>query len=170
MDAEQGRNLRAERFDRELEGLFAIQDQIASRIVAALKIELEPQVQDRPQHSYVTSIEAYDEFLRGIDFYGWRSRAYMESAMLHFRRAIESGPGFARAYSGLALAHTRLVADALNDGERSVLDQVEQLVEQALKIDQGIPQVYFVQSQIQMYRGDLKGALRTSAVSTSSPI
>ncbi len=161
VDAAVGRVLWAERFDRQLSGLFEIQDQIANQVIRALEIELEPRVEARLKRSYVTSIQAYDEFLRGIDFYGRRSEADVRAAMAHFQRAIELDPRFARAYSGLALTYTRLVGDALNHGDLSVLDKAEELVRQALALDRDVPQVYFVESQVQLYRGDLEGALRT---------
>lgn len=161
VDAAQGRNLWAERFDRELTGLFEIQDHLASRIVEALKMRLDPQVQRRLRRSYVTNIEAYDEFLRGIDYYGRRSRQDIETAEAHFKSAIKLDPDFARAYSALALTKTRVLSDGLGDGELGVLAEAEKLVEQALAIDESIPQVYFVKSQIELFRGNPKDALRT---------
>lgn len=160
VDATQGRNLWAERYDQKLTSLFEIQDRLAASIVTALRVELEPQTRHRLVRSYVTSIEAYDEFLRGVDFYGRRSEADIDEAATHFEAAIRLDPSFARAYSGLALTRIRALSDGWGGGDLSILEDAQRLVDRAFAIDDGVPQLYFVRSQIEMYRGNLPQALR----------
>ena len=106
-DVAGGRNLWAERYDRELGDIFQIQDELAARIVSAMEVELAPADRQRLSRNYIASVDAYDEFLKGLDYQGRRSPDDSLLAKTHFRKAIELDPGFARAYAGLALAYSR---------------------------------------------------------------
>ena len=147
-----GRNLWAERYDRELGDIFQIQDEPAARIVSAMEVELAPVDRQRLNSNYIASVEAYDEFLRGLDYHGRRSRDDSLSARAHFRRAIDLDPGFARAYAGLALAYSRDSIDGWGASVRESLDQ-------AIRLDPGRPAVYrLVSGAIHYARGNLEQA------------
>jgi TolB-like protein/DNA-binding winged helix-turn-helix (wHTH) protein/Tfp pilus assembly protein PilF len=155
-----GRNLWAERYDRELGDVFQIQDELAARIVSAMQIELAPADQQRLSRNYIASIEAYNEFLKGLDQYGRRSPDSSLLAKAHFRKAIELDPGFARAYAGLALAYSR---DSIDGWDRLVnksLEQAQTLAQQALQLDDSIPQLYFVMSQVKLSQRDYTAAIK----------
>ena len=74
-----------------------MQDEITARVVAALEIELAPGERQRLTRKYVSSVEAYDEFLRGLDLMGRRSGDDNDIAKAHFEQAIALEPRFARA-------------------------------------------------------------------------
>jgi hypothetical protein len=63
----------------------------------------------------------------------------------HLKTAIELDPAFAGAFSALALAQTRELSNGLGKDDLEVLEEAERLVEQALAIDDSIPQVYFAE-------------------------
>ena len=123
VDAETGAQVWAERYDRDLTDLFALQDEVTHQIVAALKVTLTPNEQARLGDGGTSSLEAYDHFLRGREFlFGEpKSLAKFEAAVDQFQQAIRIDPNYAQAYAGLGWAY---VFDYMNcwgpDPDRSL--------------------------------------------------
>jgi TolB-like protein/Flp pilus assembly protein TadD len=92
----------AERYDRELEDVFEIQDEIASSIVAALRVVLTEDEKKAIEQVPTTNIDAYEYYLRGRQFFHQHRRRSHEFARQLFERAIELDPGYALAHSGVA--------------------------------------------------------------------
>lgn len=92
----------AERYDRELEDVFAIQDEIASSIVAALRVVLTEDEKKAIEQVPTTNIDAYEYYLRGRQFFHQHRRRAHEFARQLFERAIELDPGYALAHCGVA--------------------------------------------------------------------
>jgi len=157
-DTRENRNRWAERYDRELSDIFSLQDEITARVVSALEIELVPGERQRLTRNYGASLEAYDELLRGLDLLGRRSGDDNDEAKVHFQQAIALEPQFARAYAGLAQAYAQ---DAIYDrgpaAEQSLV-QAETLARKGLEIDDGLSQLRFVISMVEMFKGNLDSA------------
>ncbi|MGH7702531.1 MAG: TPR end-of-group domain-containing protein, partial [Gemmatimonadales bacterium] len=97
-----GHHLWSERYDRELEDVFAIQDEIAGNIVRALQVVLSEEEKRALDKAPTDNVEAYEYYLRGRQFFHqWRRKA-IEFARRMFERAIEIDPNYALAYSGVA--------------------------------------------------------------------
>ncbi len=160
IDSHDGRTLWAERYDRRLTDVFRIQDELTAQIVSALQVELAPADQRRLARNHEASVAAYDELLQGNDHYGRRSFQDNELAKDHYRRAIELDPGFARAYAALALAYSRDAVDGWEPSARGAMERAAALIDQAAKLDPKVPQIYFVRSQITLYRRDYAEAVR----------
>ena len=92
----------AERFDRDLTDIFAIQDEITHAIVEQLKVKLLPQEKKSIEQAPTENVEAYTFYLRGRDFQIRYSKRYFELARRMFAKAIELDPNYARAYAGIA--------------------------------------------------------------------
>ncbi len=92
----------AERYDRELEDVFAIQDEIAASIVAALRVVLTEDEKKAIEQVPTTNIDAYEYYLRGRQFFHQHRRRSHEFARQLFERAIELDPGYALAHCGVA--------------------------------------------------------------------
>jgi serine/threonine protein kinase/Flp pilus assembly protein TadD len=92
----------AERYDRELEDVFAIQDEIASSIVAALRVVLTEDEKKAIENVPTTNIDAYEYYLRGRQFFHQHRRRAHEFARQLYERAIELDPGYALAHCGVA--------------------------------------------------------------------
>jgi adenylate cyclase len=92
----------AERYDRRLEDVFAIQDEIAQSIALALRVVLTEQEKHAIEKIPTSNIQAYDYYLRGRQFFYQMRRQSLEFARQMFARAIVIDPGYARAYAGVA--------------------------------------------------------------------
>jgi adenylate cyclase len=87
-DARDGAHLWAERFDRDLTDIFAIQDEITHAIVEQLKVKLLPRERESIQQAATDSVEAYTYYLRGRDFFYRHSKRYFELARRMFAKAV----------------------------------------------------------------------------------
>src|SRR5438445_523052 len=115
-----GFHLWTETYDRELQGVFALQDEITRAIVDALKIKLAISLPPREQRN----TEAYDLYLQGLYFSNKGSEEDLRRALSFFQRAVEKDPTFSRAWTGIAkvwyfLANDR-VDDAVVEGQRTL--------------------------------------------------
>jgi serine/threonine protein kinase/tetratricopeptide (TPR) repeat protein len=96
-----GYHLWSERYDREMEDVFAIQDDISQAIVKALKVILTEGEKKQIEKARVENVQAYDYYLRGRQYY-FIHRKSLEYARQMFNRAVETDPEYARAYAGVA--------------------------------------------------------------------
>lgn len=97
-----GYHLWSERYDRQLEDVFAIQDEIAESIVRALRVVLSEEERRAIERAPTARIEAYDYYLRGRQFFHQFRRTGIQFARRMFERAMELDPGYALAYAGAA--------------------------------------------------------------------
>ncbi len=96
------RHVWADRYDRDLTDIFAIQDEITHAIVEQLKVKLLPQEKKSIGQTPTANVEAYTYYLRGRDFFHRHSKRYFELARRMFLKAVELDPRYARAYAGIA--------------------------------------------------------------------
>ncbi len=97
-----GYHVWSERYDRDMEDVFAIQDEIAQNIVRALRVMLSEEEKRAIETVPTADVRAYDYYLRGRQFFHqWRKKG-VEHARRMFERAIEIDPNYALAYAGIA--------------------------------------------------------------------
>jgi adenylate cyclase len=108
IDGPSGGHLWAERYDRELTDIFAIQDEITKAIVDQLKVRLFPEEMQAIGQAPTSNVEAYTYYLRGRQYFHNSTKWFLGLARQMFSRAIELDPQFARAYAGMAMTATRL--------------------------------------------------------------
>ena len=89
-------------YDREVDDVFAIQSDIASRVAEALKIELLSNDRERLDKVPTTSTEAYILYLKGRNYVGERTRQGFNKAVEYFEKAVKLDPSYAYAYTGLS--------------------------------------------------------------------
>jgi serine/threonine-protein kinase len=92
----------SEQFNRELDDIFNVQDEIALAIVAALKVKLLGAEKENLLKKYTENIEAYNLYLRGRLFWNMRTEEGFSKAIEYFEKAIEIDQNYALAYTGLA--------------------------------------------------------------------
>ena len=102
VNASDNSQLWAERYDRELEDVFAIQDEISQSIVAALRVVLSEDEKKAIEQVPTANVEAYEAYLRGRQYFHQHRRKSHEFARQMFERAIELDPGYALAHAGIA--------------------------------------------------------------------
>ena len=108
IDGQSGGHVWADRYDRDLTDIFAIQDEISRAIVDALKVKLLPSEKRAIANRGTANVEAYDYYLKGRQFFHNTTRNYLKLARRMFEKAIELDPLYARAYAGIASCDTRL--------------------------------------------------------------
>jgi adenylate cyclase len=102
IDVADGYHLWSERYDRQLEDVFAIQDEIAGNIVRALRVVLGEDEKRAIEKAPEENVQAYEYYLRGRQFFHQFRRTALQYARRMFDRAIEIDPNFARAHAGIA--------------------------------------------------------------------
>ena len=103
-----GGHLWADRYDRDLTDIFAIQDEITREIVDQLKVKLLPQESRAISQAPTENVEAYTYYLRGRQFAHMCSKSYVLLARRMFSKAAELDPNYARAYAGIAICNSIL--------------------------------------------------------------
>lgn len=101
-----GYQLWTETYDRMLEDIFEVQDEISLKIAQQLKERLsKSSIEETPKKKSI-NVDAYNAYLQGLFFYNKWTPANAEKAVSSFKKAIELEPSYAQAYSGLALAYS----------------------------------------------------------------
>ena len=108
IEAATGSHIWAERYDRDLEDIFAVQDEVTRSIAAAVPGHLESDIVKASRRKPTESLGAYDHYLRGIEIVSrWRNDD-IPQAMAEFETAVKLDPNFARAHAALGLMHLRI--------------------------------------------------------------
>ena len=108
IDTATGHHLWADRFDRKLGEVFAVQDEIVQQIVASLAVKVTVAERQRLNQKATTNMNAYDYYLRGKEVMGDPNKLTVEGnreARQLFEKAIELDPTFSRAYADLAYVY-----------------------------------------------------------------
>jgi adenylate cyclase len=159
IDAGSGGHLWAERFDRELTDIFATQDEVVEKIVAALAVNLTQGEAQRLRRRGTASVEAYETWLRARELLSRSMREAIAQAKAMYRRAIEMDPNFAAPHAGLSLATiSDYVSDWAADPEEA-LDEAERWARRALELDDQEPVSHMALGNVMLWRRNHDGAL-----------
>jgi TolB-like protein/class 3 adenylate cyclase/Flp pilus assembly protein TadD len=153
IDATTGRHRWAERYDRELKDIFALQDDITLEIITALQVELTEGEQIRIHRGGTTNLEAFLKILKGREHHFKYTKEEMEIAKQLYKQAIALDPKYATAYFWLAYA---IDADIGIGWSKSREKDVEQLLELSKKIfslDKSSAQGHIVLSRFYTHTG-----------------
>ena len=189
INARNGLQLWSETYERELQGVFALQDEITRAIVDALKIKLAISL---PAHEQ-RNTEAYDLYLKGLYFSNKGSEEDLRKALTFFQRSLEKDPTFSRAWTGIAKVwffladvHVKpldaypqskaaaLKAIALDERDAEAhcyLGEAKRILDwdltgeaaelnRALQLDPNSALVHLFLSLLPLFRGELKEGLR----------
>src|SRR6266404_620970 len=157
IDAQTGGHLWADRFDRELSDVFAVQDEVTRRIVDALKIKLSPGEAAMLDAVKPTSSKAHDFFLLGREvlFGTIRNRDVFERSTDLFAQAIAEDPSYGEPYAGLAMAQVLNWQFHWTDDWNQSLEEAERHVELALQKSPQVAFVHYVSSVFWLWKTDL---------------
>ncbi|TJW10510.1 MAG: adenylate/guanylate cyclase domain-containing protein [Mesorhizobium sp.] len=156
IDGSSGGHLWAERYDRELTDIFAVQDDITQQIVTALKVTLSEAEKSRIVDGGTNDVNAHDLFLRGRELIRGvkKDREMFDQATACFRRAIELDPNYAAPYAGLGMAYVLDHQNRWSETPETSLDQAERFSSWAIARDDQDPYAHLVASLVAMFRMD----------------
>jgi len=137
-----GFHLWSEKYDRNIDDIFAIQDEIALAITEQLKITLFDKDREAITHNATHNTEAYELVLKGR-FYLARRGSSILTGLHYYEQAIAADPQYALAYSGYAWANFLMVFYGFLSG-RLVSDKIKQAAEMAIKLDNSQAEGYLV--------------------------
>jgi adenylate cyclase len=144
IDGPSGGHLWADRYDRDLTDIFAIQDDITKSIVDQLKIRLIPAEKQAIGQPPTENVEAYTYYLRGRQYFHNSTKWFLGLARQMFAKAIELDPMYARAYAGLAVSATRLAGWF---GEQIPYDEILATAGKALAIAPELAEAHAAQGE-----------------------
>lgn len=143
VDIQQQTNLWAETYDRQVEDIFDIQNEIAENITDSLKINLKMQLRERLQKPPTTDLEAYTLYNKGR--YNWNKRtpAALQLALDFFREAVEQDTAYALAYSGIADALSLFASLEYGVAPAHItMPAAQQAAQRAVALDPYLPQAH----------------------------
>jgi adenylate cyclase len=160
IDATTGGHIWAERFDREVTDIFAVQDDVATQIVAALALNLSPSDKRRIAAEHTDNIEAYDWFLRGRELWWRHAREPNAQALELLRRASQLDPNFAPAHLYLGAAHTMDYVNGWSKSPGQSLQLAHDSVLRALKLDDAYPYAHWGIALVNLWRRQHDDSIR----------
>ncbi len=156
INVEDGFHLWSHTYDREMDDIFAIQDEISHAIVDALKLTLIGDERSQ-QIASTPNIEAYELYLLGRHHWHQRTPEALEKALDLFQQAVALDPDYALAYTGIADAH--LFLELYGDLPREeALRRAEPAIANALELDDGLAEAYASLGLLRMHTDELTAA------------
>jgi adenylate cyclase len=162
VDGATGGHVWAERYDRDLNDIFALQDEISQAIVAALKLKLLPEEKKAIEQRGTNDPEAYKLYLmaRQYNITGNFGSARRSEAIVRLcRRAIEIDPNYARPWAMLAGAQINLRFFFGREGDDGLL-----AAERAIELDANLAEAHAAKSQVLRQNARLDDALRENEI------
>jgi TolB-like protein/Tfp pilus assembly protein PilF len=159
VDAHTESTLWAHRFDRELEDVFVVQDELSSTIVSTLAGRVEAARLDRARRAPPERLHAYDYVLRGKEHHHRYTAEDCQIAIDMFERAVTRDPSYPQAHAWLACGLGQAMAYRPKEYD-ALLDQAESAAQRGLELDACDSECLRILAQIAMLRGNLELAVR----------
>ena len=154
IDAETGHHLWTERYDRELEDIFELQDEIAQRIAAIIEPELEKVERNRTVARQPMNLDAWDCYQRGMSFLYEFTRDGNAKAREMFEQAIALDPSYSQAYTGLAYTHHRDLFLGFAASRDETLAAFRQAARRAVALDERDSYAHWMLGLVYMWDGN----------------
>jgi adenylate cyclase len=142
IDAASGRHLWADRYDRDLQDLFALQDEITLKIVFALEVKLSVGVQLRLTRKTMPNFEAWSYYVRGYGHMKRHTKADNAKARELFERAASLAPEYAPVFTALGLTHFDDARHGWSESRKESLLRAVELAKKALALDGSDPMIH----------------------------
>jgi TolB-like protein/class 3 adenylate cyclase len=161
IDALNGNHLWAERYDRGMTDLFALQDEITEHIVTALRIKLTDGEQARVHRKHTRSVAAWNLLSRGVEHFYRIGKTDNATARQWFEKAVEVDHGYALAYALLAWTHWLDAFHGWSDNRERSFERASFLAEKAQALDNALPDVYALQGAIHLFKREYDEAVES---------
>ena len=142
IDAKTGYHLWAERYDRDLKDIFALQDGITMKILIALQVKLTEGQQARLFGKGTDNLEAYAKLLQGREHSNRFNKESNVLARQMYKEAISLDPDYAMAYLRLSATHLMDLLYGSTKSPKRSLERAEELVQKALALDDSLAEAY----------------------------
>ena len=159
IDAASGEHIWADRFDRDLTDIFAVQDELTQEIISALRIKLTPEQKNRLGRTNTIEEEAYDLFLRAREHTWHATRTGSIEARDLLERAVTINPDFAAAHAVIAGTYANDYANGWAAIPEQSLRTALEIAERAVQLDEEEPQAHEVLAIALFFHRDLDRAL-----------
>ena len=136
IDASNGHHVWAERYDRELDDVFAVQDEITERVVATVVPALDQAEQERAARKSPDNMDTWDYYQRGLWHMNRRQLSEFPAAREYFRQAIRQAPRSPLGYCGLAYLGSREAMIAMHGPESDLLKEIDEAARTAVALDE----------------------------------
>jgi len=169
IEAETGYHLWSETYDRELDDVFAIQDEISAAIGEALRVELAldaGQSPSAPRVAESANTAAYEAYLRGRHLVNQRGNSNIFRASEDLKRAVRLDPDFAPAHAWMAIAYVMMLDSPNTYGDLSLAEVKEKAtphIEKALELDPGLAEAHGAMALLAMNTNDNELAMAETA-------
>ena len=176
IDATSGSHLWAERYDRDLTDIFAVQDEVTTQIVGALKVTLSPAEKARLVEKEPSNIAAYDCVLRGREIMLGKdkNRETFVEAVTYFKKALELDANYSQAYASLGFAHMFDYQNRWSDDPDRSLKLAREYSQKAIDNDPNEPMAHGAAALTAIFERDFDRAQaevdRTLALNPSSAL
>jgi adenylate cyclase len=169
IDATNGAHLWADRYDRDLTDIFAVQDDVTRQIVDALRVTLSPAEKARLTDSGTPNIDAYDCYLRGRELMAVnpKNRERFERSTKFFMKALELDPSYSQAYAGLSMAYNLDYQNRWSDNPDISLRLAKRNAEQAIEKNPNEPFARLVASWAAIFEKDIDRAKSEADIALS---
>jgi adenylate cyclase len=147
IDATSGYHLWAERYDRPLHNILRLQDEIVQKIVTTLGLQLRLQEQGYIVRKHTDNLEAYDYFLRGMEYFGRFTQEANVQAQQMYEKALALDPQYAEAYTRLGITY-RCEWTFRWSVDPQTLERALALAQQALALDDSLPTAHSLLSTV----------------------
>jgi len=151
IDTATGGHIWSERYDRPLQDLFALQDEIVQKIVTTLKLQLTLWEQGALVRKTTDNPEAYDYLLRGMEYFNRFTREANAHARQMYEKALELDPQYAQAYVSLAFTHYMDWGSQWSQDSQA-LERAFALAQQAVALDDAFPQAHVILGEVSLWR------------------
>jgi adenylate cyclase len=153
IDAATGHHLWAERFDRDLADIFAVQDEVTGRIVATLAGKLAESERRRARSGQTENLEAYDCVLRGRELWERFTPEANREARRLYEKAIELDPDYARAYASLAWTYLVEHTERWAAAEEQPLERALELARRGVTVNPASHSNHLALGQVCLSKG-----------------
>ena len=159
VEAETGKHVWAERYDRDLADLFAVQDEIAQAVTIAIAPAIADAEQHRATRKPPESLDAWAAYQRGLWHVSKATSDDVATAEKFFQQAIDLDPSFSSAYAALAMVHGQQADDYQTRSLPETLSSFEALARRAVALDGADAEARATLSNALWRRADYEGAL-----------
>ncbi len=153
IDAETGNHLWAERYDRNLEDIFAVQDEVTEAIVTAIAPEIDEVERKRAQRKAPSNLDAWDLYQRGLVAYYSSTEKGLKSAIEQFDKVNEIDPSFAPAFAMAANARARYALHFIPGNRIELLNQAREKAQKGVTLDSRDPTCLWTDGRIHSMLG-----------------